>query len=159
MLDMTTEQTYELGTELFFDLRATGAPYVVSGFFAGEAKYTWTNGKQSVLEFALEKRPRKDLFVSMFFWAQMTDSPRVRIYVNDQLLGWYRTEQNQLDFIIPKEMIDSTVLQIRLELPDAVSPAELDASSSDTSVLCLGLYSMVIRGVQRGDEERYAFTD
>ena len=159
MLDKTMEAGYVLGTEVFFDARATGMPYAVSGFRGGETKHTWTLGNEAVLEIPLEKIPKKDLFVQITSYVQMTESPRVGIYVNDELLGWYRLIYPQLNFRIPKKMVDSNELKIRLELPDAISPADLDANSTDTSVLCIGIYSLVISEASRGDDEREAFAD
>ena len=153
MLSKAALHKYVLGTEVYFDARATGIPYIISGFRGVETTHTWTIGKQATIEIPLKKKVKEDLFVQIDCFLQMLDAQRVGIYINDHYLGWYNVTQKQLDFIVPKDMVDTKDLKIRLELPDAVLPEEAGETATDSSALCLAFYSLVVREVQASDVE------
>ena len=135
---------YQLGDVVYFDTRNTGRKFVVDGFSGLEADGTWTEGDFAQLQFLLENHPQEDLYLSASFNTQITACQTVGVYVDGNFLGWYAITEKKLDCVIPAEMIDDTELDVRFELPDAVSPSEL-GSSTDARVLSLKFSSLVIR--------------
>lgn len=59
---------YTLGETLYFDLRATARPYLVSGFSSADFHSTWTVGESGRISLPLARLPRSDtLTVEMKF--------------------------------------------------------------------------------------------
>lgn len=141
-----TVEPYRLGTMLYFDARATGKQYTKEGLSGTETTHTWTEGHDVVFSVPFEEPVSEDIFVSISAGAEK--GHRVWVYVNHELLNIYRFYSDQLDFIIPKELLGEDNVTIRLELPDADVPG-----NGDPRILGLALRSMVIRERQDTDEE------
>lgn len=71
---------YTLGETLYFDLRATARPYLVSGFSSADFHSTWTVGESGRISLPLARPPRSDtLTVEMKFLSIMGGSQRLRV--------------------------------------------------------------------------------
>ena len=143
---------YCFGDMLYFDARATGLQYAVKGFSVSEASHTWTDGFEVIMSFPLQKPLRKDAFVSISLLFVANGRQRVEVYINDTFLNNYVVDTNQMNFIIPKEMITNDELVIRFELPDAAQ-----FSATDPRTFGLAFESMVIREKQSSDAESGIF--
>lgn len=148
----STSNKYILGTLLYFDLRSTGNVYVTEGFSHVESAYTWTSGKEAMLEIPLKKVPTEDLFASISIVQKITGRQRVGVSINGDMLNYYNVTDETLNFRIPADMLSSENLEIRFDLPDAVSPRELGQGSDDRT-LSLAFFSMNIRNMQEDDQE------
>ena len=146
------QNKYRLGTTLYFNLRATGLQYATKGFSFLESTHTWTDGSEVIMSFPLQKPLRKDAFVSISLLFVANGKQRVEVYINDTFLNNYVVDTNQMNFIIPKEMITNDELVIRFELPDAAQ-----FSATDPRTFGLAFESMVIREKQSSDAESGIF--
>lgn len=141
--DESNGDGYQLGTQLFFDNRATAMPYIVSGFSGNEPTHTWSNENESVLQLKMEEDVESDLYVTFEFAFAIKDRMRVSVYANDTLIGNYRIEQKQLSFVVPQESMDDSELVLCIQYWDAMIPAEV-IPGGDVRNLALAYYSMVI---------------
>ncbi len=140
---------YQLGTELYFDTRATGLQYASKGFSGMEATHIWTEGYETELEIPLQKSLKDDALVSISLkWVMNTQ--RVGIYVNDVFLNYYLIDKpGELRFIIPAKALEHPdKLTIRLKLPDAAFP-----ENGDPRILGIAFESMTIREKRKDDTE------
>lgn len=133
----------ELGETIYFDIRATGTPYIVSGFRGTDTTHTWTLGEKSELSLPLSGIPNSDLAISIDLWSRITDTQRVGITVNREFLGVFLVTDHTLTFRVPNEIVKEN-LDITLDLPDAISPAELNDSATDHSQLSLAFRSLAV---------------
>lgn len=136
-------QQYILGTELFFNYADYNAQkYVQSGFSGQEELVTWTDGKVAELSFFIDCQKDLNLVIQCGTYGE---KQTVLIYANDTLVE--KAEYSGMDIHkidIAKELIcDDNHLDIRIELPDACSPAE-NGESEDPRVLGLSIKSIVI---------------
>ncbi|MBQ6287741.1 MAG: hypothetical protein IJK71_00685 [Clostridia bacterium] len=134
---------YTLDTELFFDARATAEDYQVSGFYEHEDGFTWTCGNDAEMLFELPEEPG-DLEMVLRY-RTFNGLQSVGVWANEKLVDIYYADGEMEELvIIPKGTVTGTQLRIRLELPDARSPAET-GEGKDTRILALAMQSLVIR--------------
>jgi hypothetical protein len=70
----------------------------------------------------------------------------VEVWVNGRLAGAYTADRKGTYTVdVPADMVTGKELDIRLHLPDAISPAELGTDESDTRILGLSMESMTIQ--------------
>ena len=143
------DEVYHYGTDLLFGSNNTAAYYVLEGLSAIDMKdYSWTDGKVCVFEFPLEYKTNKNLLVTLNTVSIYTkNGPQdVLVYANDTLC--YKTTVNkagEIKFVIPGELInDDCILNMRIELPNAVSPTELFGENQDARVLSLAMSGLRI---------------
>ena len=97
--------------------------------------------------FELTKGKGKNMSVEIHLPSDSTlVTQRVSVYVNDELIAKLTVppEDTLITFDIPKELTEDGVLDIKFDLPDAISPYELGVSQ-DERVIALAFNSMVIR--------------
>lgn len=127
---MHLSQEYTLGTPVYFDERDTGRNHIVSGFTRNEGDCTWTEGKDAVLMFKLDKVPGKTELV--LDHGTFNGEQRVVVYVNNRAVGNYTANGRTHTVIpIPEGIIQGTEVRIRLHLPDAVSPESLEIGTDE----------------------------
>lgn len=139
-------EEYMLGTELYFDVRATGTQYEAGGFSKVETTHTWTDGLEAVLSFPLANQIEQEVFVSIEATTINRDQC-VDIYINDVFLDRYLVDENSLHFTIPREMVPDKQLTIRFGLPNATS------AGGDTRLMSLAFHSMKITERQENDTD------
>lgn len=127
--------------KFYFDGRATGNAYCISGFSKNEGSHTWTQGNEAIWKIPYSEPLRKDLGIELQLVAQITGYQRVGITINGNFLNWYVVTDRILNFKVPKELIyGAQNLEIRFQLPDAASP-----SAYEPRLLSLAFYSMTIK--------------
>lgn len=136
-------EKYELGTVLSFREEApTANAYCVSGFSHNEENFTWTEGTEATMRFAVEPT-QADLKV-VLECGQYGDSQRVGISVNGVPLTQLTIEKDgKHEFTIPGDMHEGDELELRFDLPDATSP-QLAGENDDPRLLALRMVSIVM---------------
>ena len=139
---------YDLGTVLSFHMEnPTANPYCVSGFSHNEDGFTWTDGNTAIMRFGLAST-QKDLHVA-FKCGLYGAKQDVDISVNGTPLTKLTVEQDgEQSFTIPGDMLNGEELELRFDLPDAISPLET-GEGEDPRLLALKMVDIVI------DEERH----
>lgn len=140
---------YDWGTVLTFAANGSALPYYGVGWSTPEAKITWTDGHVATLDLPTHP-PRADVrliaHLGAFTAAGKLDRQRLRVLVNGhQVAEWAGTAEFQDHTAnIPKEYIGDAGTEIMFELPDAVVPAELGASS-DLRTLGIAITQIELR--------------
>ena len=134
---------YELGTVLsFHEETPTANAYCVSGFSHNEENFTWTEGTEAIMRFAIEPT-QADLKVTLEC-GQYGDSQRVEIAVNGAPLIQLTIEKDgKYVFTIPSDMYEGDELELRFDLPDATSPQQA-GENDDPRLLALRMVSIVL---------------
>lgn len=145
------DRNYALGTEVFFDAKATAGNYQVAGFYANEGYYTWTSGNNAELLFELPEPP-KELEMILEYGTYYGEQC-VNVWVNGKLVDIYYANGDTVQYVtIPEGTVAGKEMRIKLELPDACSPAEI-GQGEDTRQLALSMRSIVIKEVE---DEHYS---
>ena len=140
------DRNYALGTEVFFDAKATAGNYQVAGFYANEGYYTWTSGNNAELLFELPEPP-KELEMILEYGTYYGEQC-VNVWVNGKLVDIYYANGDTVQYVtIPEGTVAGKEMRIKLELPDACSPAEI-GQGEDTRQLALSMRSIVIKEVE-----------
>lgn len=142
---LTGNRQYLYGTLLKFGGNNTALEYIVNGISGGEeGAFSWTDEKKCEFEFELEKRPKKDILVTLDVMA-VNDSrgpQKVTFYVNgSECYTDTLSSGTQLQFTVPGELIaDDKKMSLLIDLPDAAKPAD----SPDTRILALAVTGLQI---------------
>ncbi|MBQ9827074.1 MAG: sulfatase-like hydrolase/transferase [Lachnospiraceae bacterium] len=133
------DRTYHIGDEIGFGSTGEGGNYKVSGFAKVEADFTWTLGNECQLSIPLNEEPEADLVFDLDLRTYMGSGQHVKVFINGTLLDTYYVDAENPDlyFIIPKSMVPERDLDIRMELPDAVAPADVSDTAKDKRLLSL----------------------
>lgn len=135
---------YQLGTTLYFDLRATARPYLVSGFSSADFHSTWTSGPEGLMVLPLAAAPSgESLTLEMKFLSIMTGCQRMRVEVGGETVLDGEVTQPELRCTIPASLVRDQVLELRFFWPDAVSHQALGLSE-DTREVAFALTEMTI---------------
>jgi hypothetical protein len=126
---------YEYGTEIRFGRGGNSVRYLGIGWHAGQKDgFTWTREKKAELYFYL-KPSQGDLNLKMFFKPFIVpgklNSQELHIYVDGReirKLVLTDPEAREYNIVIPKESLKGKELNIVLDIPTAVSPADLNIS-------------------------------
>lgn len=139
-----TKEEYELGTVLSFYGGGEGAIYFTQGFSVAEDHGTWTAAKEATMDFLLTEVPNQNLLVHIELSSIYHPPQTVRIRVNGTLLyeNSLGKSDSIIEFVIPKELCAEGEIELELELPDAISPAEF--GSGDERVLAISVRSMYL---------------
>lgn len=153
-----TEEQYVYGTELAFGGDNSVHKYVCKGIsFLEGVDSLWTDGKECEFRFELETIPKKNLLVTVDILNTYSENgpQAVIVYAND--IECYRktiSGSTQLQFVVPGSAISNDKeLRLRMELPNAVSPAELFGAGYDGRVLALALQRLQID--ETGEDYNY----
>jgi len=136
--------SYMLGTPLYFNAESYNVDkYVASGLSGREDWGTWTDGKEFTMRLvtgSTDAQLRCYLEAGVF-----NGSQRYEVYVNDQKVTEGIFAGGSLEFNFPNPGRNKRI-EMRIELPDAVSPNQVDGSS-DYRVLGIGLQKMMFTRV------------
>ena len=145
--------SYRLGDTISFGATGDGGNYKVSGFAKVEADFTWTLGKECVLDIPLSAEPEEDLYFDLAIKSYMGDGQHVKVFVNGNDAGTYFVEAEKvLQFVIPLEMVPDKDLNIRMEFPDAMTPKESNPSAKDERLLSIAFKELRISYVEPESE-------
>lgn len=144
------QEDYQFGTLLTFGAECSAGQYVVLGLSSTDMKdFSWTDGKECVFRIPLRCAPKNDLLVTIDVLTPylMNGAQEVIVYVNDEeshreLLS----EGGIIQFMVHESRIDKEkpIVELRLDLPNAVSPYELFGEGQDTRTLGLALKGLTI---------------
>ncbi len=129
---------YRWGQTIEFGTRGNSNAYQKAGWASPEEGINWSDGGRSDLLFHVAT-PRTsvslEIFAKAFIAPGKVDSQRLRVIVNDRLVGELRLSQPQfqdLAFEIPATVFEGfAATVVRLETPDAKSPREIGAGSDE----------------------------
>ena len=122
------------------------AAFITFGFSGIEENNRWTNGNSAVIPLSIVG-DYKDLSFSMDY-AVFNGKQHVIISANEHTVYDGILDGNTLDsVIIPGDYVDGGQLELKFELPDAISPNELGVSQDDRE-LALSLRSFVISATE-----------
>ncbi len=142
--DCFTAFRYVPGTNAGFT-RAdpSGMEFILSGFSVPEEDGTWTDGKEAALRLRLPEETAGDLTLRIGY-ASFHGEQRVRVLANGTPVAELTAAgEEEREIRIPSECAASGTLELRLELPDAHSPASV-GESTDERALALLIRSMQI---------------
>lgn len=135
---------YVYGTTLYFDLRATARPYLVSGFSSADFYSTWTSGQTGEITLPLAKLPEGDrLTVKLHFLSVMTGSQRMTVSCGGKTVYDGTVTDNAVEFTIPAELVTEPTLTLDFTWPDAISHQELGLSD-DTRQVAFAVADMIV---------------
>lgn len=139
---------YTLGETLYFDLRATARPYLVSGFSSADFHSTWTVGESGRISLPLARLPRSDtLTVEMKFLSIMGGSQRLRVDCGGQTVFEGTVTEYALRFSFPASLVQDQTLTLDFTYPDAISHLEAGLSEDTRQVAFAVTELTVLDGV------------
>lgn len=139
---------YTLGETLYFDLRATARPYLVSGFSSADFHSTWTVGESGRISLPLARLPRSDtLTVEMKFLSIMGGSQRLRVDCGGQTVFEGTVTDYTLRFSFPASLVQDQTLTLDFTYPDAVSHLKAGLSEDTRQVAFAVTELTVLDGV------------
>lgn len=139
---------YTLGEALYFDLRATARPYLVSGFSSADFHSTWTVGESGRISLPLARLPRSDtLTVEMKFLSIMGGSQRLRVDCGGQTVFEGTVTDYTLRFSFPASLVQDQTLTLDFTYPDAISHLEAGLSEDTRQVAFAVTELTVLDGV------------
>lgn len=139
---------YILGETLYFDLRATARPYLVSGFSSTDFHSTWTVGESGRISLPLARLPRSDtLTVEMKFLSIMGGSQRLRVDCGGQTVFEGTVTDYTLRFSFPASLVQDQTLTLDFTYPDAISHLEAGLSEDTRQVAFAVTELTVLDGV------------
>ena len=139
---------YTLGETLYFDLRATARPYLVSGFSSADFHSTWTVGESGRISLPLAQLPRSDtLTVEMKFLSFMGGSQRLRVDCGGQTVFEGTVTDYTLRFSFPASLVQDQTLTLDFTYPDAISHLEAGLSEDTRQVAFAVTELTVLDGV------------
>ncbi len=137
---------YKYGQDIVFGETGNASYYQWDGWSFPEKGHTWTNGRSASLVFEVEE-PKTDLILKatlLPYTAQNVNHQRVDIYINGTKVDkWLVNKAGDYTTIIPKELVNYSALRILFNLPDAISPRELNVNT-DQRQLALAMQRLVI---------------
>ncbi len=144
LMDYTAEE-YNIGDQVSFFDEGAAYSYVVYGVGSGKGTYPWTNGKQLLLAFKLDKVFQKNLLFHLGIHGILHGKQQVSASVNGDILlsKVLEKKDSSLEFVIPAQDLTGDVLEICIDFPDAISPADLGINR-DIRILALSLSDMCI---------------
>jgi len=141
---------YKQGTEITFGKNGNSGSYEVKGWSYPEDGFTWTEGKRAELLLKTGKIDA-DLTMKVVFTPHLhqgkLDTQHVNISVNGEKSGeWDITspEKTEKEIKISRNNLKNGILKITFDLPDAVSPEELEVNE-DQRVLGLQMWSIILQ--------------
>lgn len=139
---------YTLGETLYFDLRATARPYLVSGFSSADFHSTWTVGESGRISLPLARLPRSDtLTVEMKFLSIMGGSQRLRVDCGGQTVFESTVTDYTLRFSFPASLVQDQTLTLDFTYPDAISHLKAGLSEDTRQVAFAVTELTVLDGV------------
>ncbi len=136
---------YALGETLYFDLRATARPYLVSGFSSADFQSTWTVGESGRISLPLASPPQSDtLTVEMKFLSIMGGSQRLGVSCGGETVFEDTVTEDEIRFSFPASLMDGQTLVLDFSYPDAISHLEAGLSE-DTRQVAFAVTELTVR--------------
>lgn len=137
---------YEYGTEITFREGGNAQYYQGAGWSSPEKGFTWTDGRDASLLIPV-KAPKSDLILRATLFpllGQNVKLQRVGIYISGVKVDeWAVDSGGVYSTVVPRTLVKDSSLGILFDLPDAISPKELDINE-DQRQLAVALQSLAI---------------
>lgn len=147
-----TAYSYELGYKLVPDNMNR---YAIKGLSFSEGSHIWTNGNETDFRLRVNEdfhNIRWDMSYGTFNGEQP-----VEIYVNNTLIDEFTANSGEThSVIIPGKLIDDGMINIRMVLPNATAPCDVNPDSTDERLLAIDLLEMTFSNT---DEDVLSDTD
>lgn len=146
-----SNKRYQYGTLLSFGAENTAVQYIVGGISSTDMDvFSWTDGQECEFEFELEHMPKNnlELFLNvMTIYEGKKGSQQIILYANDKkCFSKILSSGTELHIVIPGSVVsDDRKLRLRMEIPDAVAPADLFGPGNDVRVLGLAIVGLSIQ--------------
>ena len=113
--------TYDIGDEILFTKGNGAEKYMASGWSTPEQNFTWTNGKDAVVNMFVKDAKDKQLQLSVSgraVYGPSDKNQKVVVYVNDkELTAWEIGKENAIYTVkLPESVVQNGALQIRLHI-------------------------------------------
>lgn len=130
---------YTFGEKLRFGARSRGRRFLGSGWSAPEPAHCWSDGPSADLVLPLTYQPTADVMLRILCrgYRPGPDAPAqaVRVSVNGTKVGGFEAGDTAWhELVLPLESIGGREIALKLEFPDAASPAALGLSSDTRSL-------------------------
>jgi hypothetical protein len=127
--------TYNLGETIRFGSRGNAAEYESYGWGEAGHEFTWTTGKRATMAIPLPGKNPGPLILeaalSPFVVAGELDRQLIDVYANNEEVGeWIAAENGRYKAVIPAQLTAKGLVELRFDLPDATSPAQLGVSDN-----------------------------
>lgn len=153
-VEASIAKEYVIGTKLLFNSETPASEqYCYKGFSTAEDWGIWLDGNEAEMIFMINEaaskqakdQPKGDFNVQLDIAHTFNGDQKLILSANEEkVTDTTITEEGVLNFKIPRDVITSdSLLKLTFEMPDAVSPAEINGSS-DNRVLSIGLRSLTI---------------
>lgn len=143
-VQITEPPIYEYCTEITFGEEGNAQYYQGAGWSYPEKGFTWTDGQEASFIIPV-KTPKSDLIlrVTLFpFLGQSIKQQRVGIYINGVKVDeWPVGSVGMYTTVVPRELVENSSLGILFDLPDAISPKELNINE-DPRQIAVALQSL-----------------
>ena len=145
------EVVYNFGEVIGFGRDGNAAAYQVCGWGEPNDGFTWTIGKQSCMAIPLPNfNPRPlilEATLSPLVVKGKLDRQLVGVYANGEKVGeWVAAENGRYKAAIPARLAESGLIELRFDLPDATSQAQLGVND-DRAILGLQMQSIALHEV------------
>ena len=148
---LNRSRAYTPGTTVYFDVRDTARPYLVSGIPNNEGASVWTVGNDAEMRFVLPEKPGA-LQLTLDYSATFSGDQTVEVWVNDQFIDSdVVSGPSRQTVLIPDGVVTGTDLRLRLHFPDARSPESV-GKSGDERLLGVSMKSLVFNAVEDDEE-------
>lgn len=148
---------YEWGEPINFGVLGNAEKYQEKGWSIPENNYEWNNGHEASIIFQADK-PVGDIELVATFIPFLDEDKlkeqRVFIKMNEQEVGkWLINDAGyqQKSLLIPKELINSSIINLTFEFPDAVSPKELNITN-DPRIASIAMVSITLNQIYSQDQ-------
>ena len=137
---------YEYGTEITFGEGGNAQYYQGAGWSFPEKGFTWTDGRDASLLIPV-KASKSDLILRAMLFpllGQSVKQQRVSIYINGAKVDQWTVDTGGVyGTVVPRELVKNSSLGILFDLPDAISPKELNINE-DQRQLAIALRSLTL---------------
>lgn len=150
----TDIKDYTFGENIYFQEGGNSGGFLGQGWSFGESGHHWTEGQFASITIPIEKTTSNlqlIMFLQPFVVSSIDHSQRVVLTVNGhELEEWKFTEEGQhkINVVIPNELIQSDVLYLTFDLPDAKSSVEL-GTSDDLRELGLAFWTLEVNEIDQ----------
>ena len=113
--------TYDIGDEILFTKGKGAEKYMASGWSTPEQNFTWTNGKDAVVNMFVKDAKDKQLQLSVSGHAVFgpnDKNQKIVVYVNDKELATWEVGKGYGTYAVklPESVVQNGALQIRLHI-------------------------------------------
>lgn len=134
------EKTIKFGEELTFDKTSIAKKFYY--WWQSEGDFAWSNGKSNRFFIKFKDNPAHNLLATFNFKMVHNAPQRLVVKCKDMVLFDETIVQpGEIEFGIPRDLIDNKGIDLTFEYPSAVSPASL-GNSKDKRILAFAFTSM-----------------